>query len=80
MCIRDSRGIAKKDVERGQVLAAPKSIHPHTKFKGQVYVCLLYTSNPSRPKYLRSAETLSKTLASLMCRPGLRLDKPAGVF
>ena len=25
-------------VERGQVLAAPKSIHPHTKFKGQVYV------------------------------------------
>jgi elongation factor Tu len=32
------RGIAKKDVERGQVLAAPKSIHPHTKFKGQVYV------------------------------------------
>jgi elongation factor Tu len=32
------RGIAKKDVERGQVLAAPKSIKPHTKFKGQVYV------------------------------------------
>ena len=32
------RGIAKKDVERGQVLAAPKSIHPHKKFKGQVYV------------------------------------------
>ena len=32
------RGIAKKDVERGQVLAAPKSINPHTKFTGQVYV------------------------------------------
>jgi elongation factor Tu len=32
------RGVAKKDVERGQVLAAPKSIHPHTKFVGQVYV------------------------------------------
>ena len=32
------RGIDKKSVERGQVLAAPKSIHPHTKFKGQVYV------------------------------------------
>ncbi len=32
------RGIAKKDVERGQVLAAPKSIHPHTKFTGPVYV------------------------------------------
>ncbi|NCC67070.1 MAG: elongation factor Tu [Clostridia bacterium] len=32
------RGIAKGDVERGQVLAAPNSIHPHTKFVGQVYV------------------------------------------
>ena len=32
------RGIAKNEVERGQVLAKPKSIHPHTKFKGQVYV------------------------------------------
>ena len=32
------RGVAKTDVERGQVLAKPGSIHPHTKFKGQVYV------------------------------------------
>ena len=32
------RGIAKTDVERGQVLCKPGSIHPHTKFKGQVYV------------------------------------------
>ena len=32
------RGIDKKSVERGQVLAAPKSIQPHTNFKGQVYV------------------------------------------
>ena len=32
------RGIAKTDVERGQVLAKPGSIKPHTKFKGQVYV------------------------------------------
>ncbi len=32
------RGIDKKSVERGQVLAAPKTIHPHTKFKCQVYV------------------------------------------
>ncbi|MGM9615773.1 MAG: elongation factor Tu, partial [Oscillospiraceae bacterium] len=32
------RGIDKKSVVRGQVLAAPKSIHPLTKFKGQVYV------------------------------------------
>jgi elongation factor Tu len=32
------RGIEKKDVERGQVLAKPGSIHPHTKFEGQIYV------------------------------------------
>ncbi len=32
------RGIARKDIERGQVLCKPDSIHPHTKFKGQVYV------------------------------------------
>ena len=32
------RGVAKTDVERGQVLCKPGSIHPHTKFKGQVYV------------------------------------------
>jgi elongation factor Tu len=32
------RGIKKDDVERGQVLAKPGSIKPHTKFKGQVYV------------------------------------------
>ena len=32
------RGIAKTDIERGQVLCKPGSIHPHTKFVGQVYV------------------------------------------
>jgi elongation factor Tu len=32
------RGIKKEDVERGQVLAAPKTITPHTKFKCEVYV------------------------------------------
>ena len=32
------RGIDRKDVERGQVLAKPNSIHPHTTFKAQVYV------------------------------------------
>ena len=32
------RGIAKTDIERGQVLCKPGSIHPHTKFTGQVYV------------------------------------------
>jgi elongation factor Tu len=32
------RGLEKKDVERGMVLAAPKSITPHTKFKGKAYI------------------------------------------
>ena len=32
------RGIQRNEIERGQVLAAPGSIHPHTHFKGQVYV------------------------------------------
>ena len=32
------RGVQRDEIERGQVLAKPGSIHPHTKFKGQVYV------------------------------------------
>ena len=32
------RGIKKEEVERGQVLAKPGSIHPHTKFRGEIYV------------------------------------------
>ena len=32
------RGVDKKDIERGMVIAAPKSITPHTKFKAQVYI------------------------------------------
>jgi elongation factor Tu len=32
------RGVAREDIERGQVLAKPKTITPHTKFKAQVYV------------------------------------------
>ncbi|WP_417048362.1 elongation factor Tu [Dysosmobacter welbionis] len=32
------RGVDRNGIERGQVLAKPGSIHPHTKFKGQVYV------------------------------------------
>jgi len=32
------RGVEKDDVERGQVLAKPSSIKPHTKFKGEVYI------------------------------------------
>ncbi len=32
------RGVEKDDIERGQVICKPKSINPHTKFKGEVYV------------------------------------------
>ena len=32
------RGVTRDEVERGQVLAKPKSVNPHTKFKAQVYV------------------------------------------
>ena len=32
------RGVKREDIERGQVLAAPKSINPHTKFTGEIYV------------------------------------------
>ena len=32
------RGVQRNEIERGQVLAAPGTIHPHTKFKGEVYV------------------------------------------
>lgn len=32
------RGVQRDEIERGQVLAAPGTIHPHTEFKGQVYV------------------------------------------
>ncbi len=42
------RGIARTEIERGQVLAKPGSIHPHTKFTGQTYV--LTTSEGGRHK------------------------------
>ncbi|MDY6024187.1 MAG: elongation factor Tu [Candidatus Borkfalkiaceae bacterium] len=32
------RGIDRKDIERGQVIAKPGSVHPHTEFDGQVYI------------------------------------------
>lgn len=32
------RGVQRDEIERGQVLAAPGTVHPHTKFKGEVYV------------------------------------------
>ena len=32
------RGIKREDIERGQVLCKPGSVHPHTKFTGEVYI------------------------------------------
>ena len=79
------RGIDKKAVERGQVLAAPKSIHPHTKFKGQVYVLSKEEGgrhtpffNNYRPQfYFRTTDVIG--VISLpegveMCMPGDNVD------
>ena len=41
------RGVEKDDVERGQVLAKPGSIKPHTKFKGEVYILSKDEGRPS---------------------------------
>ena len=79
------RGIAKKDVERGQVLAAPKSIHPHTKFKGQVYVLSKDEGgrhtpffNNYRPQfYFRTTDVtgvISLPEGGEMCMPGDNVD------
>ena len=32
------RGVQRNEIQRGQVIAAPGSVHPHTEFEGQVYV------------------------------------------
>ena len=66
------RGIDKKEVERGQVLCAPGSIHPHTKFVGQVYV-LNY-----RPQfYFRTTDVtgvITLPEGTEMCMPGDNVD------
>ena len=75
------RGIQRKDVERGQVLCKPGSIHPHTKFTGQVYVLKKEEGgrhtpffNKYKPQfYFRTTDvTGSITLPDgvEMCRPG----------
>ena len=43
------RGVNKDEIERGQVLCKPNSIHPHTKFVGQVYVLSKDEGRPSHP-------------------------------
>ena len=79
------RGITKKEVERGQVLAAPKSIKPLRKFKGQVYVLSKEEGgrhtpffNNYRPQfYFRTTDvtgviTLPEGVG--MCMPGDNVD------
>ena len=79
------RGIAKTDIERGQVLCKPGSIHPHTKFKGQVYVLTKEEGgrhtpffNNYRPQfYFRTTDVTGNiTLpeGTEMCRPGDNVD------
>ena len=79
------RGVAKKDVERGQVLAAPKSIKPLRKFKGQVYVLSKDEGgrhtpffNNYRPQfYFRTTDVtgvISLPEGVEMCMPGDNVD------
>ena len=79
------RGIDKKDVERGQVLCKPGSIHPHTKFKGQVYVLSKDEGgrhtpffNNYRPQfYFRTTDVtgvISLPEGTEMCMPGDNVD------
>ena len=75
------RGIQKTDIERGQVLAKPGTIHPHTKFKGQVYVLKQEEGgrhtpffNNYRPQfYFRTTDVtgvISLPEGTEMCMPG----------
>ena len=79
------RGIAKTDVERGQVLCKPGSIHPHTKFKGQVYVLTKDEGgrhtpffNNYRPQfYFRTTDVtgvITLPEGTEMCMPGDNVD------
>ena len=79
------RGTAKKDVERGQVLAAPKTIKPLKKFKGQVYVLSKEEGgrhtpffNNYRPQfYFRTTDVtgvISLPEGVEMCMPGDNVD------
>ena len=75
------RGIQRTDIERGQVLAKPGSINPHTKFKGQVYVLTKDEGgrhtpffNNYRPQfYFRTTDVtgvISLPEGTEMCMPG----------
>ena len=75
------RGIQRTEIERGQVLSKPGSIHPHTKFKGQVYVLTKDEGgrhtpffNNYRPQfYFRTTDvtgTITHPEGTEMCMPG----------
>ncbi|MDD6987134.1 MAG: elongation factor Tu [Butyricicoccus porcorum] len=79
------RGIQKNEIERGQVIAKPGSIHPHTKFKGQVYVLKKEEGgrhtpffNNYRPQfYFRTTDVtgvISLPEGVEMCMPGDNVD------
>ena len=75
------RGIQKNEIERGQVLAKPGSIHPETKFIGQVYVLTEKEGGRSKPFftgyrpqfYFRTTDVTGNITLPAdveMCRPG----------
>ena len=79
------RGIDKKGVERGQVLYKPGTIHPHTKFVGQVYVLTEKEGGRQKPFfsgyrpqfYFRTTDvtgTITLPEGTDMCRPGDNVD------
>ena len=79
------RGVAKTEIERGQVLSKPGSIHPHTKFVGQVYVLTndeggRHTPffNNYRPQfYFRTTDVtgiITLPEGTEMCMPGDNVD------
>ena len=79
------RGVAKDEIERGQVLAKPGSVHPHTKFVGHVYVLTEKEGGRSKPFfagyrpqfYFRTTDvtgTIELPAGVEMCRPGDNVD------
>lgn len=75
------RGVEKEDLERGQVLAKPKSITPHTKFQGEVYVLTKEEGGRHspfftgyRPQFFFRTSDITGTIKLLggaeMCMPG----------
>ncbi len=79
------RGVAKDEIERGQVLCKPGTIHPHTKFVGHVYVLTEKEGGRSKPFfpgyrpqfYFRTTDvtgTISLPSDVEMCRPGDNVD------